>query len=73
MTTRKKEISINWDTKINKTHEILAEIIQELLLNSYLDGNLSEGEINSAKAFADLKPKLPSSKKLRNIIDKMKI
>ena len=51
MPTKKKTEIINWETKINKTHEILSKTIFELLFDSFCAGDLSEKELTLAKAF----------------------
>ena len=73
MPTKKKTEIINWETKINKTHEILSKTIFELLFDSFCAGDLSEKELTLAKAFVNLKPNLTSTNLLLEKIHKIEV
>lgn len=62
-----------WERIINDTHSIFSVAIKNLLIDSYLDGNLTKVEVDSAKAYLKLKPELATSKILLKIISKMEL
>ena len=71
MQERKKKKKIDWDKTIDITHTTFSQTIKKLLLESYLDGNLTLDEIESAKDFLKMKPELSTSKNLSDLISNL--
>ncbi len=73
MQETKKKKKIDWDKTIDITHTTFSKAIKKLLLESYLDGNLTLDEIESAKDFLKMKPELSTSKNLSDLISNLEV
>jgi hypothetical protein len=49
MPKKRKADKTDWETKLDTTHEILANSIYELILDSFCDGTITRKEISLAK------------------------